>query len=52
MVYDDKQEKRVNIMKKAKIPVHNTIALLNSDIIRKNPENNDEADNRLKKTWI
>ena len=52
MIYEEKQEKRSRLMKKLKIPIHNTIVLLNSDIIRKSPENNEEADNRLRKNWL
>ena len=52
MTYDDKQEKRVNLMKKMRVPLHNTVVLLNSDIIRKSPENNEEADAKLKNIWL
>lgn len=52
MVYDDKQEKRAKLMKKANVPITNTIILLNSGIIRKHAENNDESDNRLRKVWV
>jgi len=39
-------------MKKQGVTVRNTVILLNSDIIRKSSEQDDEKDNRLKKTWI
>ena len=51
MIYDDKQEKRVKMMKKNNIDIHNTIVLLNSSVVRKS-DNNIEADNKLKKAWI
>lgn len=48
MIYDDKQEKRHKLMKKQGISVRNTVILLNSDVIRKSPDQNESADARLK----
>lgn len=39
-------------MKKQNISVKNTVVLLNSDVIRKSANQDEEADNRLKSTWI
>jgi hypothetical protein len=39
-------------MKRIGVTVRKTVILLNSDIIRKSPDLNEEADNRLKKIWI
>jgi hypothetical protein len=51
MVYDEKQEKRYKLMKKQGITVRNGVVLLNSESIRKSIDQNEESDNRLKKTW-
>jgi hypothetical protein len=48
MVYDDRQEKRYKLMKKQGVSVRNTVVLLNSERIRKSPDNNESADHRMK----
>lgn len=39
-------------MKKQGITVRNTVVLLNSDVIRKSADNNQNADIRIKQNWI
>jgi hypothetical protein len=52
MIYDDKQDRRYRLMKKIGVTVRNTVILLNSDIIRKSADQNEDSDNKIRKTWI
>ena len=42
----------MKMMKKQGIQTKNTIVLLNSNILKKSSEHNEEADNKLKKLWV
>lgn len=52
MMFDDKQDKRAKLMRRLNIPLSNTVILLNSSIIRKSSDGNEEADRKLKRIWI